>query len=92
MSALPIQFDQPYWLLLLLLIAPCFFIARRSIGNGGQRMAVHRERYVNALESEQRGYDVDQIDCEDPRKRQPRDRAAPEPQICLIEAFFPGRE
>ncbi|MHC4948864.1 MAG: hypothetical protein ACYTG1_11470 [Planctomycetota bacterium] len=39
MSALPIQFDQPYWLLLLLLIAPCFFIARRSIGGQSRAKA-----------------------------------------------------
>ena len=32
MSTLPIQFDQPAWLLLLLLIIPCYFLARRSIG------------------------------------------------------------
>lgn len=29
---MPIQFDKPIWLLLLLLIVPCFFMARRSIG------------------------------------------------------------
>ncbi len=29
---LPIQFDKPVWLFLLVLIIPCFFLARRSIG------------------------------------------------------------
>src|SRR5882672_2005743 len=32
LNALPIQFDRPAWLLLLLLIVPCYFMARRSIG------------------------------------------------------------
>lgn len=32
LSAFPIQFDRPAWLLLLLLIVPCYFMARRSIG------------------------------------------------------------
>ena len=29
---MPIQFDKPIWLVLLALIVPCFFMARRSIG------------------------------------------------------------
>src|SRR5690349_18075061 len=32
LSAFPIQFDRPAWLLLLLLIIPCFLMARQSIG------------------------------------------------------------
>jgi hypothetical protein len=32
LSALPIMFDQPGWLLLLVLIVPAFLISRRSIG------------------------------------------------------------
>ena len=32
MSSLPIQFDRPGWLVLLLLVVPVFLLARRSIG------------------------------------------------------------
>jgi uncharacterized membrane protein len=32
LELLPIQFDKPIWLLLILLIVPVFFIGRRSIG------------------------------------------------------------
>lgn len=32
LGELPIQFDRPIWLLLLLLIVPCYLLARRSIG------------------------------------------------------------
>ncbi|HWB19752.1 MAG TPA: VWA domain-containing protein [Phycisphaerales bacterium] len=32
MSQLPIQFDRPIWLLLLLLLIPCYLLARKSAG------------------------------------------------------------
>ena len=38
-AEVPIQFDRPGWLLLLLLIIPAFLIARRSIGGLSRRKA-----------------------------------------------------
>ncbi len=38
-AEVPIQFDRPGWLLLLLLIVPAFLIARRSIGGLSRRKA-----------------------------------------------------
>ncbi len=45
LSAMPIQFEQPAWLLLLLLLIPVFMISRRSIG----AMSREKARWTFAL-------------------------------------------